>query len=54
MDIKIEGNPGTGNRFEEIHIEHAENLYNHVRKVENHYATIIEITFNIHLSRNGE
>ena len=25
MDIKIEGNPGTGNTFQEIHIEHVEN-----------------------------
>lgn len=54
MEHKIQGNPGTGNRFEETHVEHADHFYNQVGKVENNYATTIEITFNVNINLNGE
>ena len=37
MDIKIEGNPGTGNSYTEINIEHIENNYPSVTSVVNNY-----------------
>lgn len=37
MDIKIEGNPGTGNSYTEINIEHIENNYPAVTSVVNNY-----------------
>lgn len=54
MDIRIEGNPGTGNKFNETHIEHADHFYNQVEKVENNYTTTIEIHFNATINLNGE
>ena len=43
MDIKIEGNPGTGNTFQEINIGHVEN-YNPAATmvVNNNYATRVK------------
>ena len=37
MDIKIEGNPGTGNSYTEINIGHIENNYPSVTSVVNNY-----------------
>lgn len=54
MEHKIQGNPGTGNRFEETHVEHADHFYNQVGKVENNYATTIEIHFSVNINLNGE
>lgn len=54
MDITIKGNPGTGNRFSETHVDHADNFFNNVEKVENNHATTIVITLNVNISLNGE
>ena len=54
MEHKIQGNPGTGNRFEETHVEHVDHFYNQVGKVENNYATTIEIHFSVNINLNGE
>ena len=52
MDLTIKGNPGTGNKFNETHIEHADHFYNQVGKVENN--TTIEIHFDVTINLNGE
>ena len=52
MDLTIKGNPGTGNKFNETRIEHADHFYNQVGKVENN--TTIEIHFNPTINLNGE
>lgn len=54
MEHKIQGNPGTGNRFEETHVERADHFYNQVGTVENNYATTIEIHFDVTINLNGE
>ena len=52
MDLTIKGNPGTGNKFNETRIEHADHFYNQVGKVENN--TTIEIHFDVTINLNGE
>lgn len=39
MKIKIEGNPGTGNTFQEINIQHVENYNPNATTVINNYGT---------------
>lgn len=39
MKIKIEGNPGTGNTFQEINIEHVDNFNPNATTVINNYGT---------------
>ena len=37
MEHEIIGNPGTNNCFEETHVKHSDNFYNHVETIENNY-----------------
>lgn len=37
MDIKVEGQPGTGNSFLDTHIQRADNVAPNAREVNNHY-----------------
>lgn len=39
MDINIQGNPGTGNTFQEIKIEHVENFNSNAQVVNNYYGS---------------
>lgn len=39
MEIKIEGNPGTGNTYQEINIQHVENYNPAATTVNNYYGT---------------
>lgn len=43
MDINIQGNPGTGNTFQEIKIEHVENFNPNAQVVNNYYSTLPQV-----------
>ena len=54
MDLNIEGNPGSHNRFEENRIEKVEALCPNTTKVVNDHSVTVQINFNLNINLNGE
>lgn len=51
MNLNIEGNPGTGNRFDHIHMQDVNNYTPNARKVENNHTIILHVSlFSIHIN----
>lgn len=53
MDLNIKGDPGTGNHYEEVRVEHVDSYAPHARIVERRYETTVNLVFRLSISING-
>lgn len=54
MKVDIKGDPGTGNRYDEVHIGHVDNYAPNAKTVVNNQGTTVNINLNISINIGGQ
>lgn len=54
MELNIKGDPGNGNRYDDVHIGNVDNYTPNARTVVNNQGTTVNINFNVSISISGE
>lgn len=54
MELDIKGDPGNGNRYDDVHIDKVENYNPGARTMVNNQGTTINISLNFSLSIDGQ
>lgn len=54
MELNIKGDPGNGNRYDDVHIGNVDNYTPNARTVVNNKGTTVNINLNISISIDGE
>lgn len=54
MKLNIKGNPGSGNRYDDVHIDNVDNYTPNARTVVNNQGMTVNINLNVSISIDGQ
>ncbi len=54
MELNIKGNPGSGNHYDDVHIDNVDNYTPNARTVVNNQGTTVNINLNVFINIDGQ